>query len=890
MAREHNPVTRNNARILGLMTGSVALLALLGAFGLSCCYVYLEPSLPSVESMRKIELQVPLRVYTVSGDLIAQIGEERRIPVTYDQVPLTVKQAFLAAEDDRFFQHHGIDYLGLLRSIVVDIASRQKAQGGSTITMQAARNMFLSFDKTWRRKLQEAFLTYRMEQAFTKEQIFGLYLNVIFFGERAYGVAAAAQTFYGKSLNELSLAQVATLAGIPQAPSRYNPIANPEFAKARRHYVLRRMRELGFIDPETAAAANAAPIDASEHGPLYDVEAQYVAEMARLEALRLLGPTAETAGYKVYTTIDGRLQAAANRAVRLGLIEYDRRYGYRGPAGHADLPADAESEDFEEALDEYPAMSFLTPAVVVSVADRSAEVFVKAHGLQQVSWDGLSWARRSLNGEGIGAAPKSARDVVARGDVIYVVTDDQHAAQLAQIPEAQAALVALDPTDGAVGALVGGFDYFANEYNRAVQARRQPGSGFKPFFYSAALEDGFTPASVLLDAPIVMDGEGLESVWRPENSHRDFRGPMRLREALVWSRNLVSVRLLRQMGLKYASDYVTRFGFDRQSLPQNLTLALGTLQVTPLELASGYAVFANGGFRIQPYFIDHIEGPAGNVVWQAQPLIACAPCEHPADLGSMGRPPAAPSTGTGTVRAAMAEPSAPSSAPAAPGPGVLPSTSASAGAGAVGPVSLAAPSTAQSSPLQGMSPEQLMSVADGLRAGAGDLPAKRLAPRVISPQNDYLMTDMMADVIKHGTGQRALVLHRSDIAGKTGTTNESRDAWFNGFTRNLVATVWVGYDQERSLGETEEGSRTALPIWIYFMREALKGVPEERRPMPDGLVTLRISPDTGMLASAENPDAILETFMMNHLPAAGAPGTVPAREGREQAQSGDSLF
>jgi penicillin-binding protein 1A len=871
MAREHNPVKWNYARILGLMAGSVALLAILGAFGLSCCYVYLEPSLPSVESMRTLELQVPLRVYTVSGDLIAQIGEERRIPVTYAEVPLLVKQAFLAAEDDRFFQHHGIDYLGLLRSIAVDIASRQKAQGGSTITMQAARNMFLSFDKTWRRKLQEAFLTYRMEHAFTKEQIFGLYLNVIFFGERAYGVAAAAQTFFGKPLNELSVAQVATLAGIPQAPSRYNPIANPEYAQARRHYVLRRMRELDFIDAATAAAANAAPIDASEHGPLYDVEAQYVAEMARLEALRLVGPSAETAGYKVYTTIDGRLQAAADRAVRLGLIEYDRRYGYRGPAGHADLAANAESEDLEEALDEYPSMTFLTPAVVVSVGDKSAQVFVKAHGLQMLGWDGLSWARRSLNGEGVGPAPKSARDVLARGDVIYVVTDDQHAAQLAQVPEAQAALVALDPTDGSVAALVGGFDYFANEYNRAVQARRQPGSGFKPFFYSAALEDGFTPASVLLDAPIVMDGEGLESVWRPENSHRDFRGPMRLREALVWSRNLVSVRLLRQMGLKYTSDYVTRFGFDRQSLPQNLTLALGTLQVTPLELASGYATFANGGFRIRPYFIDHIEGPGGKVVWQAQPLIACEPCEHPADLGSLGKQQAPPSPGTGTVRAAVA--------------------GAGADAGAVGPVPLAASSAAAGNDtLQGMSAEQLMRIADGLHAGALALPAKRLAPRVISPQNDYLMTDMMADVIKHGTGQRALALHRSDIAGKTGTTNDSRDAWFNGFTARLVTTVWVGYDQERPLGETEEGSRTALPIWIYFMREALKGVPEERRPMPDGLVTLRISPDTGMLASAENPEAILETFMVNHLPGAGPAGSVPAREGKEQTQSGDSIF
>jgi len=862
-------VKRKYIRLYGFAAGSLALIALVGAFGLGCCYVYLEPSLPSVESMRSIELQVPLRVYTRSGDLIAQIGQERRIPVTYAEVPLLVKQAFLAAEDDRFFQHHGIDYLGLLRAIAVDIASGQRAQGASTITMQAARNMFLSFDKTWRRKLQEAFLTYRMEHAFTKEQIFGLYLNVIFFGERAYGVAAAAQTFFGKALGDLTVAQAATLAGIPQAPSRYNPIANPQYAKARRHYVLRRMRELGFIDPATADAANAEPIEASEHGPRYDVEAQYVAEMARLEALRLLGASAETAGYKVYTSIDSRLQVAANRAVRLGLIEYDRRYGYRGPANHADLASNADSDDFEEALEDYPAMSFLTPAVVVSVAERSAQVFAKGIGLQTIAWDGLSWARKTLNGEGLGPYPKRAGEVLARGDVVYVVTDGQHGAQLAQVPEAQAALVALDPTDGGIAALVGGFDFFTNEYNRATQARRQPGSGFKPFLYSAALEDGFTPASVILDAPIVLEGEGLESAWRPENSHRDFRGPMRLREALVWSRNLVSVRVLRQMGLKYATDYVTRFGFTHAEMPDNLTLALGTLQVTPLELASAYATFANGGFRIQPYFIDRIESADGKVVWRSQPLIACPLCEHPADLGSLGKPASGLVTASFSGSGAAAPQQVATTAPAGD----------SAGAGA----------TASPSSLQSLSAEQLLSAADALRGGIGDLPAKRLAPRVISPQNDYLMTDMMADVIRHGTGQRALVLHRTDIAGKTGTTNESRDAWFNGFTQNLVATVWVGYDQERSLGETEEGARTALPIWIYFMREALEGVPEERRPMPDGLVTLRISPDTGTIASAENPDAILETFMVNHLPAAATPGTEDARPGREQTAS-DSLF
>jgi penicillin-binding protein 1A len=856
-------VKRTTSRLLLYAAGSVTLLSLLALIGLSACYVYLEPSLPSIEAMRSVELEVPLRVYTRDGDLIAQIGEERRIPVRYEQVPDIVKKAFLAAEDDRFFQHHGFDYLGLLRAITVDLTSGQlKAQGASTITQQAARNMFLTLDKTWRRKLEEAFLTYRMEHAFSKQQIFGLYLNVIFFGERAYGVAAAAQTYFGKPLDELSLAQVATLAGLPQLPSRYDPIINPHLAQGRRSYVLRRMRDLGYVSPAQAAEANAEPIDASEHGPPYDVEAAYIGEMVRLEMQRRFGPRAETAGYEVYTTIDSRLQAAADRALHAGLIDYDRRYGYRGPLGHVEIAASPESDDLEDALERYPSVGPLEPAVVVTVADRSARVYVKGSGFATLGWDGLAWARSARNGGSPGPAPKSAAEVVTHGDVIYVtergdldasaegqptapIAETGSAAapvgsdlELAQVPEAQAALVSLDPTDGGVAALVGGFDFFTNNYNRAVQARRQPGSGFKPFLYSAALDDGFTPASTLLDAPVVMDDPGLEQVWRPENSHHDFRGPIRLREALIWSRNLASIRLLRQMGIKYASDYAARFGFPREDMPQNLTLALGTLGVTPLELAAGYATFANGGFHIAPYFIDKIVSHDGSIVWQAEPSLASAQCEVPASPG-------AASSGLQLT-----------SAPTPP--------TQSAG---------------------------VLAAADAIRGGPCYLPANRVAPRVISPQNDWLMTDMMADVIKHGTGQRALALHRSDLAGKTGTTNDSRDAWFNGYTPDLVTTVWVGYDQERSLGETEEGSRTALPIWVNFMHDALQGIPELSRTMPNGLVTLRISPDTGMLASAENPNAILETFMVNHLPTAAASTPDATQPSQSQPTAGsDSLF
>src|SRR5579871_1056417 len=632
--RELVSVKWNYFRVMTLIAASVMLVTFLGAYALACSYVYLAPSLPSAQAMRNVEMQVPLRVYTRSGALIAQIGEQRRIPVTYDQIPELVKHAFLAAEDERFFEHHGIDYFGVVRAVLIVVVSGDKTQGASTITMQAARNMFLSLDKTARRKLQETFVTYRMEHEFTKQEIFGLYLNVIFFGQRAYGVAAAAEAFFGKSLDKLDVAEAATIAGVPKAPSRYNPIVNPELATSRRAYVLRRMRELGFIDAATAEAANREPMQARAHAPLYDVEAPYVAEMARLELRQRFGATAETNGYKVYTTIDGRLQAAANRAVRVGLIEYDRRHGWRGPAGHVDLPAHGEPH-YDNLVDEYAAIGNLSPAIVTAVNDKSARAYVKGLGAVQIDWDGLSWARRELRNDAVGPAPKEASQVLSRGDVVYVVADGAGHAQLGQIPEAQSALVALDPNDGSIVSLVGGFDYFTNKYNRVIQARRLPGSGFKPFLYSAALERGITPASVFLDAPIVLEGTGAEEAWRPENDSRQFGGPTRLREALVHSRNLVSIRVLKEVGVDNAIDYISRFGFDPKTMPHDLTLALGTLGVTPLEMASGYAVFANGGYRVQPYFIDRIEDASGQVVWRAEPRMVCRQC----DSGSGETPP-----------------------------------------------------------------------------------------------------------------------------------------------------------------------------------------------------------------------------------------------------------
>lgn len=802
---------------LALWAGAaLAVLALVVATLISGAYVFVQPSLPSVEVMRQIELQVPLRVYSRDGKLIAQIGEQRRIPVTYDEVPEMVRQAFIAAEDDQFFQHSGFDYPGIARSLLVNVVPGRRLQGASTITQQTARNLFLTQDRTWRRKVQEMFLTYRIEREFSKQEILGLYLNVISFGKRTYGVAAAADYYFGKDLDKLTLAEAATLARVPQAPSRYNPISNPEAAAERRRYVLRRMREIGLIDEAAEQRAIAEKVWAREHAQSFDVEAPYLAEMARLELVKRLGAAAQNEGFKIYTTVDPRMQSAANRAVRAGLIDYDRRHGWRGGVERVTLQGTDAEDMLEELLIGRPSSDPLLPAVVVQVGPKAARVYVRGKGYANIEWEGLSWARRKI-GSGTGAAPKAASEIVARGDLVYVTLTATKAtgkegatdatppslnARLAQMPEAASALVALRPDDGAILALVGGFDYFdakSGKFNRATQAQRQPGSGFKPFLYSAALENGFTAASLILDAPFVIDDTSMEEAWRPENSSGEFYGPTRLREALVKSRNLVSIRLLQAVGMSPAMAWAERFGFERARLPRNLTLALGTNSATPLQVATAYAVFANGGYRVQPWFIDRIEDPKGEVVFQAAPRRAGCDAEDNA-------------------------------------------------AGATG----------------------------------CNLPEALRAPRAISAGNAWLMTDFMREAIARGTGVRARALGRSDIAGKTGTTNESRDTWFNGYSRSVVATVWVGFDQAQPLGEGEEGSRTAVPIWIDFMRDALAGVPQRGWPMPEGLVQARVSLETGALASVDDPDGIFETFMLDRMPTGGILG------GNEMAGVGSS--
>jgi len=812
--------------VLVAVVGSVAL-ALLGA------YQYLKPALPDVAAIRDIQLQVPMRVYSRDGRLIDQFGEQRRIPLSFEQIPGQLVNAVLAAEDDSFFEHSGIDYPGLLRATVRHLMSGEKSEGGSTITMQLTRGIFLSPEKSYRRKLLEIFLTLRIEQQLTKQEILTLYLNKMFLGQRAYGVGAAAEVYFGKTVDQLTLPEIALIAGTFRLPSRDNPVANPEFAKRRRAYVLRRMREKEFITDSEYTAALDAPVESKLHGYAVEVEAPYVAEMVRAELFNRFGTEAYTAGYNVITTIDSRLQKAANRAVRAGLLEYDQRHGYRGPAGRIALNDNARESEWAELLKDFPSRGGLEPAVILSVDERSAVAWSRREGRINLGWSALSWARPPLADGTLGPPLQRASDVVARGDVVYVAQETSGAWRMVQIPEAQAAFVALDPRDGAISALVGGFDYFASAFNRAVQAKRQPGSAFKPFLYSAALDRGFTAASMINDAPWVIDDPSLEATWRPQNDSREFRGPMRLREALVRSRNLVSIRVMHALGPAYATKYISRFGFAEDSLPRNLTLALGTAQVSPLEMARGYAVFANGGYRVDPYFIERIHASDGSVVFEATPRFVCERCleQKLGFAAGEGAPPEA----------------------------VL----------------------------------QSRSTDESRWGGLNYLDEAMFAPQVISPQNSYVMTDMMADVVRRGTGARAMQLRRNDLAGKTGTTNDGRDAWFCGFNASLVGAAWVGFDQERPLGRGEQGSRTALPIWIYFMAEALQGTPEHRLPPPPGLVTMRISAETGRVARPDDENAMFETFIEGHLPPAAeeiVPGDPVEGTQAEQSSSEEPLF
>lgn len=773
-----------------------ALLVLAGALTVYLIYRHFAPTLPDVAVLRDVRLQVPMRVYSRDGKLIAQFGEARRLPISIAAVPAVLRNAFIATEDERFYQHPGVDYQSMARAAWEFVrAGGQFGSGGSTITMQLARNFFLTPERRIERKLREILLALKIERELSKDEILELYLNKIFLGNRAYGVAAAAQVYYGKPVSELSLPEAAMIAGLPKAPSELNPIQNPERALERRNYVLTRMHQAGFIDAAALAAALATPETARIHEFPIELEAPYVAEMARLEAERLLGSEeALTGGYSVYTSIDSQMQQAANEALRASLIDYDERHGYRGPEAHVAVSDDGAGEAALATLRAMFPIGGLISALVLKVeGDRASGVL--ADGSEwELQWEEARWARRYISADERGPPPKSLAEVLKAGDLIRL-RQGKNGWRLAQLPAVQGALVALDPDDGAVRALVGGFSFALSKFNRATQSERQPGSSFKPFIYSAAFEKGFTPASIVNDAPIVFEIPGVEKAWRPQNDNATFSGPIRLREAMVRSKNLVSIRVLDAIGVSYARAYIERFGFGLDRLPPNLSIALGTGTASPLQMARGYAVFANGGYRVEPYLVTRIVDAGGKESFRAQAARACAQCPE-------------------RIASEFAlEPQAPE-APAA----------------------------------------------------AGDTADRvALAPRVIDARNAYLITSLLMDVVKRGTGRRALELGRIDLAGKTGTTNDHRDAWFSGFNQSLVVTTWMGFDDFGTLGDGEFAARTALPMWVRFMATALEGVPEQLPPIPPGLTTARINANTGLLTSAGDAAAIMEVFKVEDI-------------------------
>ena len=825
-------------KLVTILAASFLSLLLLGSLGMLAAYIYITPRLPEIDTLKDVKLQVPLRVYARGGEVIAEFGEMKRTPLEYKEFPPTLIQAVLAAEDDRFFEHPGVDYQGILRAAYHLIRTGEKGQGGSTITMQVARNFFLSREKTYLRKLNEIFLALKIEGELSKQEILELYLNKIYLGKRAYGFAAAAQVYYGKLPQELTLPEMAMIAGLPKAPSRYNPVVNPDRALIRRDYVLGRMRELEYISEEQYQMALADPVHADVHGLDEDLEAPYVAEMVRDEMVSRYGEAAYTEGYQVYTTVDARLQQAGNQALREDLLAYDRRHGYRGVEGHIVLFAGDDVDDtvvWEAALRELPSSGNLVPAVVITLEEQAAWAYTRDGNMVYLPWEHLAWARQYIDDNHVGPELESANQILKAGDIIYTAPAQPGCSWLAKSPTVAGALISLNPDDGAIQALVGGFDFYQSKFNRVTQANRQPGSSFKPFVYTAALDKGFTAATIINDAPVVFDAPGLEDTWRPENYSGQFYGPTRLRQALIKSRNLVSIRLLRDIGIGYAVRYAQRFGFRRESLPRDLSLALGSGTLTPLELARGYTVFANGGYMVEPYLIDHVLGPDGLVVMAAQPQQVCVACIEEQEALLLAQEESASNANDS------------------------PSTAATQEMSQAEKEQLDATREAVKARLEGMQAMERDQVLQG------PVP-RQVAARVLDPQVAFLMNTMMRDVIQQGTGRGAMVLSRKDLAGKTGTTNDQRDAWFAGFNRNVVTIAWVGFDNPRPLGERETGARAALPMWIDYMRTALAEGEEMPLIQPPGIVTVRIDTRTGELAHADSPEAMFEYFRSDNVP------------------------
>jgi penicillin-binding protein 1A len=789
----------------------------LGLVTLIVTYLVVAKDLPDVETLRDIQLQVPLRVYTQDGKLISVFGEKRRIPVRIGEMPTFLTNAFIAGEDARFRVHPGVDYQGISRAVWTLVTTGEKSVGGSTITQQLARNFFLTLEKTFTRKIKEIFLALRIERELSKDEILELYLNKILLGHRAYGVGAAADVYYGKSVDELSLAQCAMLAALPKAPSRINPITSPERAMTRRDYVLGRMLELGFISDTEYKQAKDEKNTAFHHGATTEVSAPYLAEMVRKEMLARFGQSAYTGGYLAYTTIDSRLQTTANQAVISGLEEYDQRHGYRGAEAHFDLGENSTTDNWDEILRPYKPVAGQAPGLVTEVDEDLALIYQADGQTIALTLADMLWARKFISRERTGFEPKSVADVLQVGDVVRTRLHDEGKRELAQQPEAEALLISLSPHDASIKALVGGYDYTRSKFNRVVQSRRQPGSGFKPFIYSAALAKGKTTASIVNDAPIVFTDAELERDWKPQNYSEKFFGPTRLREAMVNSRNLVSIRLLREIGIPYASGHISSFGFDPAELPGNLSMALGSASLKPISIARGYAVFANGGYLVDPYFIKRIVNARGTVLFAASPHVVCEDCTT--DQGTDAQQPEIVEKTEPVFR-----------------------------------------------PLQLEGEDDLRVVEQHIPEVQDAVAGSSPAPRVISEQNAFLIRSMMMDVVRRGTGKKAMVLGRNDLAGKTGTTNEQRDAWFSGYNSEIVTSVWVGFDNHDPLGRYEVGGKAALPIWIDYMRVALTDVPDQVPEIPEGITQARIDPDTGLLARPENPNAVMEVFKTGSLP------------------------
>ena len=864
-----------------LCGGAGLIVSLMIATGLIGAYYYVAPSLPPAETIREIPLQIPLRIFSRDGRLIEEVGERRRILVDYEDLPPFVVHAFVAAEDGRFFEHPGIDYLGVLRAGIVMLRSGEISGGGSTITQQLARDYFLTREQLFTRKLREAFLAYKIEQEFSKEEIMALFLNKMFFGQRAYGVAAAAQVYFGKILNDINIAEAATLAGVLPAPSRHNPVRSPANALMRRSYVLKRMLDLDYIGESQFEDAMAYPIEAKLHGTAIELSAPWVAEMVRRDMVSRYGPAAAyTAGFEVVTSLDSTLQRAANYAVRNGLLEFTRRRGYRGPIATVELapeildgPYADWPDEVKRSLQDYGNPGGLSVALVTALnEDNSANIVFQDGTATRLQWHGMSWARPFIDRETTGAAPQTVADVMAPGHIIYLMPITIGGWALAQIPDAQSGLVSIDPLDGAITSLAGGFDFSRSKFNRVTQARRQPGSSFKPFIYSAALEAGNTLATIVLDAPVVINSATLERLWRPVNYSGRFYGEQRVREALVRSMNLASVRLLlNNTGVGNAVRHLEPFGFPGDTLIRNGSLALGGGTASPLDMAQGYATFANGGYAIEPYVIDSIIGPNEEVLYRAQPDVVCPECEPEEMIPGLVMPQPEP---------------------------LYPVTPLHDGV-----VDAAEQALSGEESLSDDEPEQTFSLEQMAEMGESYRPDATLAPelfadvntaaRIISPQNAFLIQDTMRDVIRRCTGVRARVLGRRDLSGKTGTSNDRRDAWFAGFNSRIVAIVWVGYDDDLPLGPREEGSRTALPIWIEFMRIALQGVPQAQMEMPGGIVTVRISKSTGCPASASHPleDVMFEHFREEFVPECEAlDGQLDIFNTAEDPEKDETLF